>query len=290
MNSFKQWLPLLIGSGLLAVALIAVLVVGPALAQGPGGGMMNGNGYGGGMMGGHGQGMMGFNQNFDGANASGCPGFGPGMMGGQGYGMMGSGGMMGGGMMWNSNSPFYTVKPLTIAETTEAVNAYLANLNNNNLKLEEVMIFDNQAYAEIREKDSGIGAMELLVDPTTKTVHPEMGPNMMWNLKYGMMTGNSGYGMMGMMRGFAGVPNQADVSADMTVTPEQAIAAAQTYLDANFASANLKAADEAEPFYGYYTLHVIRDGQVVGMLSVNGFSQQVFPHTWHGKLLEMSHE
>jgi hypothetical protein len=252
--------------------------------------MMNGNGYGGGMMGGHGQGMMGFNQNFDGANASGCPGFGPGMMGGQGYGMMGSGGMMGGGMMWNSNSPFYTVKPLTIAETTEAVNAYLANLNNNNLKLEEVMIFDNQAYAEIREKDSGIGAMELLVDPTTKTVHPEMGPNMMWNLKYGMMTGNSGYGMMGMMRGFAGVPNQADVSADMTVTPEQAIAAAQTYLDANFASANLKAADEAEPFYGYYTLHVIRDGQVVGMLSVNGFSQQVFPHTWHGKLLEMSHE
>jgi hypothetical protein len=132
--------------------------------------------------------------------------------------------------------------------------------------------------------------MELLVDPTTKTVHPEMGPNMMWNLKYGMMTGNSGYGMMGMMRGFAGVPNQADVSADMTVTPEQAIAAAQTYLDANFASANLKAADEAEPFYGYYTLHVIRVGQVVGMLSVNGFSQQVFPHTWHGKLLEMSHE
>ncbi|MBI1882356.1 MAG: peptidase M4, partial [Chloroflexi bacterium] len=29
---------------------------------------------------------------------------------------------------------------------------------------------------------------------------------------------------------------------------------------------------------------------VIGMLSVNGFSQQVFPHTWHGKLLEMSEE
>jgi hypothetical protein len=26
------------------------------------------------------------------------------------------------------------------------------------------------------------------------------------------------------------------------------------------------------------------------MLSVNGYTQQVFLHTWHGKLLEMSEE
>lgn len=290
MNSYKRWLPLFIGSGLAALLLLGILVVVPTLAQGPGGGTRGGDGYGGGMMGGYSRGMMGYNQNYNGANASGCPDFGPGMMGGQGYGMMGSGGMMGAGMMWNSNSPFYTVQPLTIAEATEVVNAYLANLNNNNLKLQEVTIFDNQAYAEIREIDTGIGAMELLVDPTTKTVYPEMGPNMMWNLKYGMMAGNGTYGMMGMMRGFFGAPNQADVANEMTVTPDQAIAAAQAYLDANFASASLQVANEAEPFYGYYTLHVVRDGQVAGMLSVNGYSQQVFPHTWHGKLLEMSHE
>jgi hypothetical protein len=28
--------------------------------------------------------------------------------------------------------------------------------------------------------------MELLVNPYTKEVIPEYGPNMMWNLKYGM--------------------------------------------------------------------------------------------------------
>jgi hypothetical protein len=273
-------MPILIGSGLAAVLLVAVMVVGPVLAQGPGGGMMGG-GYGpGGMMGGngYGPGMMGYTQNYSGTNAYGCPGFGP---GGSGY-----------GMMWSSNSPFFTVKPLTIAEATEAVKGYLANLNNSNFELKEVMIFDNQAYAEIKEKDTGIGAMELLVDPSTKTVYPEMGPNMMWNLKYGMMSGFGGQRMTGMMGGmmqqFFNAP--ADANTEMTVTPEEAITAAQSYLDANFASTNLRVADEADPFYGYYTLHVTRAEQVVGMLSVNGFSKAVFPHTWHGKLLEMHAE
>ncbi len=65
----------------------------------------------------------------------------------------------------------------------------------------------------------------------------------------------------------------------MTVTPKEAISVAQSYLDATFPQAKLTVSDEAEPFYGYYTLHVSREGQVVGMLSVNGFIQQVFPHT-----------
>ena len=41
--------------------------------------------------------------------------------------------------------------------------------------------------------------MELLVGKNTGAVYPEPGPNMMWNTKYGMMTGGSGGGgpMMG---------------------------------------------------------------------------------------------
>lgn len=279
MSNLKRWFPLLIGSGLAALLLVAIFVVMPVFAQGPGW-MMGG----GGMMGGYGPGgMMGYTQNYTGTNAYGCPGWG----GGPGYGMMG--GMMGGGMMWNSNSPFFATEPLTIAAATEAVETYLAGLNDPNLELHEVMIFDNHAYAEVVEKDTGIGAMELLVDSETKAVYPEMGPNMMWNLKYGMMSGYGGYGMMGMMGRF-NAPNQSEISAEMTVAPEEAITATQAYLDANFPQAQLKVGDEAEPFYGYYTLHVTRDGQVVGMLSVNGFTQQVFPHTWHGTLLEMSEE
>jgi hypothetical protein len=289
MNSINRWLPLLIGSGLAAVLLVTLMVVVPALAQGPGGGMMGGNGYGPGMMGGngYGPGMMGYSQNFTGTTAYGCPGFGGGMMGGQGYGMMG---MMDGGMMWNSNSPFFAADPLTLAEATEAIESYLTTLNDPNLELHEIMIFDNHAYAEIFEKDTGIGAMELLVDSRTKAVYPEMGPNMMWNLKYGMMSGNNGYGMMGMMRGMMGYANSTNPSAEMTVTAAEAVAAAQTYLDTNLLDRQLSVEAEAEPFYGYYTLHVSSDGQTVGMLSVNGYTQQVFLHTWHGKLLEMSEE
>jgi hypothetical protein len=70
----------------------------------------------------------------------------------------------------------------------------------------------------------------------------------------------------------------------MTVTPQEAIQAAQAFLDANLAGAT--AATDPVQFYGYYTLDFERDGAVVGMLSVNGFSGQVFLHTWHGTFIQ----
>jgi hypothetical protein len=73
----------------------------------------------------------------------------------------------------------------------------------------------------------------------------------------------------------------------MPITPAQAVEAAQTYLDTYLAN-NLQVDEQAEPFYGYYTLHVDRNGETIGMLSVNGYSGQVFLHTWHGDLVEMS--
>jgi hypothetical protein len=253
-------------------------------------------------------GMMGSTQDFSGTMPFGfAPGwmmgnqddtgnfsFGPGsMMGGMMNGMMN--GMMGSNMMVNSNNPFFVAAdPLTMAEATETLDAYLVALNDSNLEVDDVMIFDNHAYAQIVEKGSGIGVMEVLVDPTTKAVYPEMGPNMMWNQKYGMMSGFGGYRMGMMMGGFGnnmmGGFGATDTSAEMTVTPDQAIEAAQAYLDTYFSTANLTADEHADPFYGYYTLHVNRDGQTVGMLSVNGYTGQVFPHTWHGELLEMSGE
>jgi hypothetical protein len=113
------------------------------------------------------------------------------MMGG---GMMGNG-LMGGGMMGGYGSAsLYGVKPLTIQDAQKAVESYLAGLSNDDLELGEVMVFDNQAYAIILEKSTGVGAFEVLVDPVTLAVYPELRPNMMWNLKYGMMTGYAGTG------------------------------------------------------------------------------------------------
>ena len=43
----------------------------------------------------------------------------------------------------------------------------------------------------------------------------------------------------------------------------------------------------ADEFYGYYTLDVKKDGMVLGMISVNAFSGQVWYHTWHGGFIGM---
>jgi len=245
------------------------------------GSMMGGYGPGG-MMGGYGYGGPG--------------GYGPGMMGAYG-GMMNGGGMMGAP---GANS-LYGVKPLTVEQARAAVEAYLAGLNNDDLALAEIMIFDNNAYAIVVEQSTKIGAFELLVDPVNQSVFPEYGPNMMWNLKYGMMSGFGGYGMMGpgmmgsygpggMMGVYGSNKGSAapQVSADMPVSPDQAVQAAQDYLD--LALPGAVATDEVTPFYGYYTIDIARDGSIVGMLSVNGYTRQVFFHTWHGAFIAMSEE
>jgi hypothetical protein len=253
--------------------------------------------------------MWGYTQGYTGTTPS---GFGPGWMHG-GFGPRGmmSGGFaprwgytqeegdtpaygygcpgMGGGSKWGSNSPLFDSEPLSLAAARDAVNNFLTELNEANLELGEVMIFDNHAYAQIVEKDSGIGAMEVLVDPLTRAVYPEMGPNMMWNVKYGMTlaparsAGVAGSGPGGRF----GWPEN-DPSTEMPVSPDGAVEAAQSYLNAYVDG--LTADEHADQFYGYYTLHVKRDGETIGMLSVNGFTGRVFLHTWHGNLLEMSGE
>ncbi|PKN88131.1 MAG: hypothetical protein CVU46_02195 [Chloroflexi bacterium HGW-Chloroflexi-8] len=200
--------------------------------------------------------------------------------------MMGGNGMMGG----YTNGSAANTPPLTIDQAKEAVDSYLKGLNNSDLDLKEIMIFDNNAYARITEKSTGIGALELLVDPFSLSVFPEYGPNMMWNLKYGQMSGNGMMGGTGGMMGSRGMmggynTDPGAVSATMTVIPEQALQAAQQYLDQQYPG--YKTAEDADPFYGYYTIDIMKDGQPTGMLSVNGFSGQVFLHSWHGTFIEM---
>jgi hypothetical protein len=125
--------------------------------------------------------------------------------------------------------------------------------------------------------------MELLVEPVTLAVFPEFGPNMMWNLKYGMMSGEMDFGMMGggMMGGVANV----DPDAEMLVTEDEVAILAQEYLDQVYPG--FESDEYADQFYGYYTLHIESNGEIVGMLSVNGFTRQVFVHSWHGDFIEM---
>lgn len=185
---------------------------------------------------------------------------------------------------WGSGEAYSSegadAEPLTLEETEEILHDWLADLGREDLVLGEVMIFDNHAYAQVTEESTGIGAMEVLVDPGTREVYPEQGPNMMWNQKYSPM--GSMHGRRWPETAGAGISS----GEDMTVSLAEAAAAAQVYLDEYYPGR--EADDHGEAFYGYYTLHVLEDGEVAGMLSVNGYTGQVFYHTWHGELLDMS--
>jgi hypothetical protein len=160
--------------------------------------------------------------------------------------------------------------PISLEEADAAIQDYLDRLGYAGLHVAEVMEFERNFYAIVAEEDTGIGAMELLVDRSSGAVGPEPGPNMMWNAKYGMHGG-------GRMGAFA--------SGEMTVSPEEAGAIAQRWLDANLPG---RTAGEADPFYGYYTLHFLNDGEIEGMLSVHGSSGEVWYHSWHGDFVAMT--
>jgi hypothetical protein len=180
-------------------------------------------------------------------------------------------GMMNGGMMGNGMGGWGypgTGTPIAIDQAVEAVERSLAAYGSTDLMLTEVMEFSNHFYAEVEEKNTGTHAFELLIDRYTGAVYPEPGPNMMWNTKYGHMGGW-----------------WSRVSGPLTVTPEQARSYAQQWLDANLPGTTL--ADEADAFYGYYTIHVLRDGRVSGMLSVNGYTGQIWYHNWHSDFIGM---
>jgi len=199
-------------------------------------------------------------------------GTGNGMMNGNGIGMMG-GGMMTGdisgyGNHCGANATTYgeNSTPITIDEAKISVEQYLTNTGNNDLKIAEVLQFENNFYAGIKEKSTGKYAFELLVNKNTGAVVPEMGPNMMWNSKYGHM--------------FIG-------ETETKVSEEQALKNAQEYLDRTLPGTKVNSADT---FYGYYTMEVTKDGNIYGMLSVNSNTGAVWYHGWHGtfeKVLEV---
>jgi hypothetical protein len=142
------------------------------------------------------------------------------------------------------------------------------------LAVDEVMEFTSNYYASIREKSTGVGAFEILIDKSTGNVMEEP-PSMMWNTRYGMMPG----GMMGGMMGGAGF----GTGGPTTVSSHQAQDLAQAWLDSNQPGTKARTPDS---FYGYYTVDFERAGSLVGMLSVNGYSGQVWYHTWHGSFIQ----
>jgi hypothetical protein len=253
--------------GLLVSFLLVALLASTALAQGP----VQPGGFG---WRGHGAGMMG-----------GWQDMGPGMMGRWGNTLEPSSGVVGtqpygpnpcpgmGNWGWFGGDQPAGGDRLTLDQAADAVEQYLAAYGDPDLAVAEIMEFTENFYAEVEEQSSEVHAFELLIDPYTGAIHPEPGPNMMWNIKYGHMGGWRIAGTQG-------------PTADMPVSAAQAQEYAQQYLDSYLPGTT--ANEHADAFYGYYTLHVLQDGEVVGMLSVNGFTGQVWYHNWHGEFIQMT--
>jgi hypothetical protein len=191
-------------------------------------------------------------------------------------------------------TPTSTVS-ITMDQGVAMAQSYLKSLNNPDLAIHEVMEFEYNFYIIYYEKSTGVGAFEMLIwkqSPSggmmgggmgigrgmmVGTVVPEPGPNMMWNTKYSMMgNGMRGGGMMGPVRG--------TTTADMPTTIEQAKTIAMNYLQTNLPGATI---EDPDVFYGYYTVHILRDGKIHGMLSVNGYTGQVWYHNWHGAFIQV---
>ena len=189
-------------------------------------------------------------------------------VGGWGWGCMGRG-------RWGYATPAYpntgtAATPLTIDAAVTIAQRYLTSLNNPDLTVTEVEEYTQNFYVQFSEKSTGIGAFEMLIDKYTGSIAPEMGPNMMWNTKYGMMNG-----MMGWYRGTP--------TTTMPVTVDQAKAYAQQFLNANYQGTTV---GDVKAFYGYYHVMVLLSGEGYGMLSVNGYTGQVWYHTWHGAFIQ----
>ena len=195
------------------------------------------------------------------------PGFGR-----RGYGMRGRGGMLYGGMKGRGGFGGFgaapNIAPVTADQAVTRAQTYIAQLNNPDLAVAEVMAFSNNYYLRVKEKSTGVNAFEILVSQNG-SISPEPGPNMMWNAKYSPMAN-----MMG---------SRFASNAQNTVTAAQAKDKAQQYLDTYLQGA--KIADDVDAFYGYSTIDILRDGKTIGMLGVNGTTGAVWYHTWHGSFV-----
>jgi len=182
------------------------------------------------------------------------------------------GGFFGNG--YGYTAPAYTGEQLNITTAATVAQNYVASIGNPDLAVKQVEEYANNFYVQVGEKSTGTGAFELLINKYTGVVYPEMGPNMMWNTKYGMMRG-------GILGGIFGTP-----TTTMTVTATQAATNAQQYLTTALPGTTV---GDVTAFYGYYTLEVLSNGAPYGMLSVNGYTGQVWFHNWHGAFVQELH-
>jgi hypothetical protein len=228
----------------LMVVMIGLLfIVGSAFAQMGGGNMGPGGGH---MMPGPGPG----------------PGPGSHMGGGMGSGMMGAGSMVS-DMIGNTISDGFldVLHSLTTADQARAAMQAFITSSNSSLKISELWEYGTLYKAELSDTN-GAMAFDLIADKFTGVVMPEMGMSMMLNASYGKgMYKTSGFGR------------------NLTVTPTQATADAQTFINNNGLEYML---GQPEAYPGYYKFHTTSGGAFGPDIMVDGYNGQIWMNTLYG--------
>ncbi len=196
---------------------------------------------------------------------------------------------------WNNSN-----EKINLETQRDNVDEHIKRIDEN-LVISDIFVFeDSDYYFSIMEEDTGLGAMELLVSPYTGDIYPELGPNMMWNLKYGMHSDNIGYDMYGRshMMGGRGMKGRSSYNPNYyidnenfegnTIGIEDAQNIAKDYVKPQ-ASEGYTISEGGHEFYGYYTFHIEKENKAIGMLSVNGLTGDVWYHDWHGTATELIH-
>ncbi len=190
---------------------------------------------------------------------------------------------------------------LPVEQAITRVRQFLGQYQNPDLVPVEIIEFSNVYYAVVTEKSTGKGAFSLLVDRYNGNVTFEMGPPMMWNLKYGRLAGGMGMmgpgGMMGSEMGYGGgpgamgpgmgygqqpgpqrSPGAPGVRPPVALLDEaKARAALQAWIAQAFPGAGIGKVVE---FPGFFTYRLARDGKNFALASVNAFGGQVW-YAWH---------
>ena len=224
----------------------------------------NGTGGGYGMMGGQGANGTGGGYGMMGGLGAEGTGGGYGMMRGLGAEGIGRGyGMMGGGYDAKSLGVDLTNGEVTTADQVVAITKAYTQKTNQDVIVGELHEFANGFEVELKEGATGAKAYEVLVYKKGGQIITEMGPNIMWNTKYGPMNwGNTGA---------------------VTVSEEQAANTAQEFVTKMGQGYSI---GKPELVPGYYEFMIQKDGKNYAELDVNGYTGQVWLENWQGTIIK----
>lgn len=162
-------------------------------------------------------------------------------------------------------SPAAIGVPITSNKAMEIAEMFLKKTLNEDLLVQRLFEYNTHFEVELLEKDTRRGAFELIIDKFNGRVTPEIGPNLLWNGKFGQ--GGNYFGLQPVM----------------TIPVVSALQSVGDFIKRT--SPELKVEGDVIEYYGYYEFHVTQDDKMVLEININGFSGQMWIENWHGSLL-----